>query len=238
MTRVAGIVVVAALLAGCGSSGETTGTTSTTQRTAPARTVARGPVPPVMETVESASEDTIDFALAGQRAKAVATTRRLKAAADGPAVSALRKVGVSAAQIDEFQRRAAAVAALAPKAPLLDVALASNRAFAMVPAFFAHYKTRVPPVVGRLDYLDFEAKLRARARQNVPLRAAVGQLDTTWRGMRPAFVKAGGTRVAPSFDAHVHRMLHLAADGSDARAVHEAQHGLDLVDRLESVYKG
>jgi hypothetical protein len=236
MTRAALLAVVVFALAGCGSGGPTTATT-TTQRPTTARAVARGPVPPVMETVESASEDTIDFALAGRRAKAVATTRRLKAAADGPAAPALRKAGVSAAQIADFQRRAAAVAKLAPRAPLLDVALASNRAFAMVPGFFAHYKTRVPAVVGRLDYLDFEAKLRATARQNVPLRAAAGTLDSTWRALRPAFVTAGGSHVAPSFDAHVQRLLRLAADGADARAVREAQHGLDLVDELEAVYR-
>jgi hypothetical protein len=234
MHRVVAIGIAALLLAGCGS--DDPATTATT--TAPPARAARGPVPPVMETVESASEDTIDFALAGQRGKAVATTRRLKAAADGPAPAALRKAGVSNAEIAEFQRRAAAVASLAPHAPLLDVALASNRAFAMVPGFFAHYRTKVPAVVGRLDYLDFEAKLRARAGQNVPLRAAVGQLDSTWRGLRPDFVKAGGTRVAPAFDAHVQRMLRLASDGADARAAREAQHGLDLVDELESVYRG
>jgi hypothetical protein len=233
MTRAGATLIAALVLAGCGSDQPTT----SAPRTAPPAQAPRGAVPPVMETVESASEDTIDLALAGERAKAVKTTRRLKAAADGPAASALRKAGVGDAQIAEFRQRAAAVARLAPHAPLLDVALASNRAFAMVPGFFAHYKTRVPAVVGRLDYLDFEAKLRSRAHEDVPLRAAVGQLDSTWRDLRPSFVKAGGSRVAPSFDAHVHRMLRLSAAGADARAVREAQHGLDLVDELEAVYK-
>jgi hypothetical protein len=198
----------------------------------------RGPVPDALRTVESAAEDTIDFALAGRRQKVVETADALKAAADGPAAEALRAAGVSAARIAEFRARADEVARLAPKARLLRVAFASNRAFAMVPGFFALYENRVPADVLELDYLDFEAKLQARARDGAALRSAVERLDRTWGKLRPGLIKAGGKLAAAKFDAHIESMQRLATRGDPARAAKEAQHGLDLVDEVENVYSG
>jgi hypothetical protein len=200
-------------------------------------TARGGPIPDAVMTVESTAEDTIDFALAGKRDKAVETANALKAAANGPVADALRTAGVSGSEIAEFRVRANQVAKLAPQADLLVVALASNRAFAMVPGFFALYKSRVPADVMELDHLDFEAKLQAKAGHSEALRSAVHRLDRTWAKLRPGFMKAGGDRVAPKFDSHVKRMQRLASGGGLA-AEAEAQHGLDLVDELENVYAG
>jgi hypothetical protein len=237
----AALVVLAAIalsVAGCGG-GESSKTTPSTSAPTTAKRPPRprGPIPPALRTVESASEDTIDFALAGRRDKAIRTSRALKKAADGPAAAELRAAGVSAGIIDAFRDRAHEVARLAPKADLLRVALASNRAFGMVPGFFALYRSAVPATVTRLDYLDFEAKLRSRAGDAGPVLAAVERLDATWTALRPDFVRAGGRRVAPRFDAHVRAMRRLASAGDLARAQKEAQHGLDLVDELEQVYE-
>jgi len=198
-----------------------------------------GPIPPALRTVESASEDTIYFALAGQRAKATRSARALRAAAHGPAAEALREAGVSSADIAEFRKRADRVAQLAPKGDLLRLALASNQAFGMVPAFFARYESPIPADVTRLDHLDFEAKLEAEAGDAAAVRAAVARLDRTWRGLRQGVVQAGGDQAARAFDAHVAQMRRLAAAGAPgAAAVREAQHGLDLVDEVEGVYAG
>jgi hypothetical protein len=195
-------------------------------------------IPAALRTVESAAEDTIDFALAGRRDEAVRTARALKSAADGPAGDALRAAHVPPAEVAEFRARAERVAAQAPTADLLAVALSSNRAFEMVPGFFARFESPVPADVLRLDYLDFEAKLRAQAGDREALRTAVAGLDRTWAGLRAGFVRAGGRDVAPAFDAHVARMRRLAAAPDAAAAGREAQHGLDLVDELEEVYAG
>jgi hypothetical protein len=231
-----------ALVAACGQSGgERTGaTTAATTGAAAARTVPaaaprHGPIPRALRTAESAAEDTIDLALAGKRAKVVAKSHALKAVADGPAETALRAAGVSDRQIAEFRSRADEVAKLAPKADLLRVALASNRAFGLMPEFFALYDSPVPAVVTALDYLDFEAKLQAKAGAAAALRSAVTRLDRTWLKLRSDVVRSGGARVAARFDAHVKRMERLAAAGNRA-AGKEAQHGLDLVDELEAVY--
>jgi hypothetical protein len=247
--------MAATLVAACGESGERTGastaanTSAAGGRTVPAGAARHGPIPRALRTAESAAEDTIDLALAGKRAKVVAKANALKAVADGPAEAALRAAGVSDGQIAEFRARADEVAKLAPKADLLRVAMASNRAFGLMPEFFALYDSPVPAAVTALDYLDFEAKLQAEAgaaaalrsavtrldRSVAALRSAVTRLDRTWLKLRPDVVRSGGARVAARFDAHVQRMERLAAAGNRA-AGKEAQHGLDLVDELEAVY--
>jgi hypothetical protein len=231
-----------ALVAGCGGDDREPprASGSGAARAAPTATAMppRGPVPEGVRSVESAAEDTIDFALAGRRGKAVETANALRTAASGPVGEELRAAGVSGSEIAEFQARADRVARLAPEADLLRVALASNRAFAMVPGFFARYETRVPSEVLVLDHLDFEAKLQARAGDLRALRAAVGRLDRAWAALRPDLVQAGGGAVALTFDAHVRRIRRLAARHDSARAEREAQRGLELVDELETVYAG
>ena len=90
---------------------------------------------------------------------------------------------------------------LAPSAPLLDVALASNRVFALVPGFFARYETPVPASVTELDYLDFEAKLESRAHDiGRSCAQAVDELGATGtRCVRRWMTRARAAR----FDAHV-----------------------------------
>jgi hypothetical protein len=234
LTR-ATIVAIASLgavwtVAGCGDDNAGTGGTA-------AKPAGRGPIPAALRTAESASEDTIDLALAGNRRQVVQKARALKAVADGALADELRDAGVSPARIADFRARAARVARLAPRAELLQVALASNHAFGAIPGFFALYESRVPAAVTLLDYLDFEAKLRAQAGDRKQLRAAVVRLASTWAKLRPDFLRAGGDRVAPEFDAHVTRMERLAPGRDRAAAVREAQHGLDLVDKLEAVYE-
>ena len=234
------IVVLLALvvLAGCGGDEGDDGAARTSTAAAPSAPQPRGPVPPALRTVESAAEDTIDHALAGDRAKAVRTAQALLAAADGPARHALTDAGVAQARIQDLHDRSAEVTRLAPKGELLAVALAANHAFELVPGFFAHYQSPVPAGVLTLDHLDFEAKLRARAHDIAQLRGASAQLGRTWEGLRPGVLRAGGARPAAAFDAHVKRLTRLASGSADAEAAREAQHGLDLVDELEAVYSG
>ena len=217
------VATCALALGACGDKGpETTAT-------AP----QRGPVPASLQAVESAAEDTIDFAVAGQRAKALSTARRLQQAADGPVARDLQAAGVPDSEIAGFRRRAAVVARLAPHADLLRVALASNRAFAYVPIFFARYETKVPAGVQALDHLDYEAKLQAIAHDDLALRGAALQLARAWRTLRDDVARRpGGARVAARYDAHVARLVKLKDDA----ARREAQRGLDLVDEVEGVY--
>jgi hypothetical protein len=215
---------VALVGVGCGDDSK--------DETTPAQT--NGPVPASLRTVESASEDIIDLALAGKRGQVVRMARKLRSAANGQANRDLAKVGVPADQLGELERRAARVAKLAPSAPLLDVALASNQAFALVPDFFARYETPVPAAVTQLDYLDFEAKLESRANNVSRLRQAVAQLGATWDSLR-SDVK--DQRAADRFNAHVKAIERLTSNADPEKTQREAQHGLDLVDELEESFE-
>jgi hypothetical protein len=204
------VALAALIAAGCG------GNDSSKDETA----AVKGPVPPSLRTVESASEDIIDLALAGKRAEVVQKAERLSAAARG---------------IDAVDERAAKVAALAASAPLLDVALASNHVFALVPGLFARYETPVPASVTELDYYDFEAKLESRAHDAPKLREAVGGLTSTWNSLR---TDVPDKRAAAQYEAHVKAMARLTDNADPSATQREAQHGLDLVDKLEESFAG
>jgi hypothetical protein len=233
-------VLVAALAltaAGCGEKDEATTPTTASTKAKERPEQQRESIPASLRTLESSSEDLIDDALAGKRPGVVAKAKALRETADGAAADDLREAKVPAKAIKELQTRARAVEKLAPKANFVNVALASNRVFGMVPDFFARYRTKVPPGITRLDHSDFEAKLRARAGDRKVLKPVVARLDKFWKELRPRVVNAGGSKPAKSYSAHVKRMKTLAK-GTDMKAAErEAQHGLDLVDQLEQVYE-
>jgi hypothetical protein len=199
----------------------------------------RRPVPRSLSKAESAAEDTIDLILAGKRAQAVRSADTLEKLAQEDLEGDLAGVA-SKEELGEFRGRAAELARLAPEGEPLAVALAANRAFELVARIFGRYQTEVPGSVMWLDYLDFEAKLRALAHEIDPVRATVDQLSKTWADVAralPSGEKAGTART--QFEGHVAAMTTLAAAGSDFDGLaREAQHGLDLVDEIEGVYEG
>jgi hypothetical protein len=217
-----GVVVVAVLGAACGGGEGAEG---------------RQSVPRSLSKAESAAEDTIDLILAGKRSEAVRSAGNLDKLAHGEVEKDLAGTA-SKEELGEFQGRAAEVARLAPDAEPVTVALAANRAFELVARFFSRYQNDVPGSVMYLDYLDFEAKLRALAHEIEPVRATVGQLSKTWNDLAaslPSGEKAAAART--QFEAHVAAMTTLVAAGTDFDGMaKEAQHGLDLVDELEAVY--
>lgn len=235
----AGVLAIggATVVAG-GGSDSTKRPAGTTATGPPAQVTATRSAPDSVRTVESAAEDIVDKALVGDRVAVVRKAEELKTAADGAAADDLRAAGVPEAQISQLQTRAATVARLAPSAPLLEVALASNHAFELVPGFFGAFDERVPADVIKLDYFDFEAKLRAKAGELAAVNRAVRGLDTTWRTLRPGLVGNGGQDAAAAFDRHLTAMKRLVRDGDTNALQDEAQKGLDLVDKLEAVYTG
>ena len=218
---------VALAAAGCGSGDDAESSKST--------------IPQSLRVVESGAEDTTDFVLAGERAKAIRSATALDRAARGQAAVDLAGAGVARKQIDELKARAAALKKIVAHGKAIDVALAANRAFELVPGLFAVYRDPVPSDVTRLDYLDFEAKLEALAGQRGKVRSVVRELGDVWSPLRVRVRAAGGAAPADRFDAHVRAMGTLVRSGAAAGAreiAREAQHGLDLVDELEAVYAG
>jgi hypothetical protein len=199
----------------------------------------RRSVPGSLTKAESAAEDTVDLILAGKRDQAVRSASDLDKLAHGDLEHELGGTA-SKEELGEFQARAAEVARIAPDGEPIAVALAANRAFELVVRFFGRYQTDVPGSVLFLDYLDFEAKLRALAHELDPVRAAVDQLSKTWSELAKSFPSGEkATAARMQFDAHVATMATLVAAGTDFDGMaKEAQHGLDLVDELEAVYEG
>ena len=226
-----GIVGAVTTASGCGDSNRgSNGNTSSTR-------TPRGPVPASLGDVESGAEDTIDFARQHERSRVVATARELRRAADRRATEDLRRAGVPAGRIAALADRARLVAAIAPHAKLLRVSLAANQVSALMPELYARYADPVPPDVLKLDYLDREAQLRSLAGDTAAVTAAVDELSSTWTRLRPKVIDADGRRVAATFGRHVAAMRRLVSGSDNAALRREAVTGLELVDRLEEVFR-
>jgi hypothetical protein len=233
------IVGLIAAASGCGDS-KHAGTSKTTDTAAQTGTTARTAtkrVPRSLGTVESGAEDAIDFAHEGDRPKVVTAIRALRRAADGKAATDLRKAQVPEDRIAALQDRARLVAAIARRAQLLRVSLAANQVSALMPEFYARYADPVPPAVLKLDYLDREAQLRSQAGDRATVRAAVRDLSSTWAGLRQDVIDARGRKVAASYSRHAAAMRRLSSGSNQASLQREAVTGLELVDRLEGVFR-
>ena len=196
-------------------------------------------VPSSLRRAESATEDSIDLILAGKREKTIRSAQTFDKLAHGELADDLEGKATKE-ELGELQARAAELLRIAPDGEPLAVALAANRAFELVAGFFGRYETEVPGAVLLLDYLDFEAKLRALGHELDPFRAIVDRLSKTWSGVSSSLPSGADAVTARGrFDAHVAAMTSLAAAGTDFDGMaREAQHGLDLVDELEAVYEG
>ena len=196
-------------------------------------------LPRSLSRAESAAEDTIDLILAGQRDKAIKSSRTLDKLAHGDLAADLEGIATKQ-ELDQLQARAAELAKVAPTGEPITVALTANHAFEVISQLSGKFPSEVPAAVMKLDYLDFEAKLRAMAHEIDRVRISVSGLSTTWSELVKAF--PSGEKAAEarsSFETHVAAMATLAAAGTDFDGLaKEAQHGLDLVDELEAVYGG
>ena len=183
------------------------------------RPPAKRPIPQSLRVVESGAEDTTDFVLAGERAKAVKSANALDDAAQGDAASDLADADVPAAQIEELKVRAAEVKRIAARGKPINVALAANRAFELVPDFFTAYTDPVPAQVTRLDYLEFEAKLRALAGDRGRTADAVSGLRVAWKELRKKVVaSAGGAAANDALRRPCPRMRDLVEADASLRA--------------------
>ena len=199
----------------------------------------RKSIPRSLSRAESAAEDSIDLILAGNRDKAIRSATNLDQLAQRDLAKDLEGVA-NKEELGELQARAADLARIAPSGEPIAVALAANHAFELIAQLFGNFQSDVPGAVLVLDYLDFEAKLRALAHDIDPRRATVTRLSTTWSELAKTFPSGDKARaVRGRFDAHVAAMTSMAAAGTDFDGMaREAQHGLDLVDELEEVYAG
>ncbi len=229
LKSLAALATVTVVAAGCGGDDKKD------------ETPAKRPIPQSLRVVQSGAQDTADLVLAGERAQAVKSANALDDAAQGDAAEELEDADVPAAQIDELKARAAELKRIVARDKPIRVALAANRAFELVPDFYAVYSDRVPAQVTRLDYLDREVKLRALAGDRGRVADAVSGLEVAWKEQRKKVRRAApaGSAARDHFDAHVRDLRELVdADASLERVAREAQRGLGFVDEIEAVYTG
>jgi hypothetical protein len=197
---------------------------------------AKQPVPASLSDTESAAEDIVDHVLAHDRGSAVETATTLRRLARGPAATALAGAGVPSATVADLRRRADRVERLSHAAPFIDVALAANAVSQLMASLYAHFQDPVPAGILALDYLGREAEFRSIAHQPDKVAAAVAALERTWTPLRPKVVRAGGTREAANYGAHVAAMKRLVSS-KPSKLQAEAVRGLELVDKLEDVFR-
>ncbi|MCB9777881.1 MAG: hypothetical protein H6742_04900 [Alphaproteobacteria bacterium] len=193
-------------------------------------------VPADLEAIEGDAEHAYDVALVSDFAE-LATT------ADGidSAWAAYRDTasadGASAALLDEMDVAVAGLLDVSGGSPTaVEAARAANAVSAPMPELYRLYDPPIPPEVLALDYLGREVVLDA---MDDDFGAAVVDVDTvatTWAGLEPTVLDAGGDAEAADFSASVARMQELA-QGTDAQAlIDEANVNLELVDVLEGLF--
>ena len=202
-----------------------------------ANALRRPPLPTILTMVESSAEDIVDDALAHDRAEVIRRASELRSAANGRDVRRLSRSGVPAADVADLGRRATRVSRLARSGSFVGVALAANDVSELVPELYARFRNPVPPVIGRLDYLEREIELRSIAAQPRRVAQAMTELERVWPRARRKVVAAGGSREAAVYGRHVATLGRLAP-GSGRAVQAEAVRGLALVDDLERVFVG
>lgn len=221
-SRLIGIVVTSALLVGAS--------------VAPgALALVESPPPTALSTLESSAEDTVDYALAGDRGSVVAEAARLRTEANGEASRDLTRSGVRSSDIALLRKRSDRVARLSHSGPFVEVALSANAVSQLMPGLYAHFRNPVPPTILKLDWADREAQLRSLAREPARVGPAVAVLRRTWSLVRPRVVAAGGATEAAAYDRHIAAMSRLDPRAGK-RLQAEASRGLELVDDLERVF--
>lgn len=238
-TRRAVVALMAAGLLGGSAVGALASAQNAPTQTPPAvraATTTASTVPKPLTRAETAAEDVIGFLEKGQAAKSKAEARILRDLAHGQAAAALRQAGVPEGQVKAFQQRADRTAKLSLSgAKALQVSLAANSVSQLMPGFYARYADPIPAAVLKLDYLDRQVQLDSQGAGKAKQRSTVRQLAMTWQQLRPQVVKAGGLKVANSYDQHVKA---LKRGGTPAAVQKQAVHGLNLVDQMEGVFLG
>jgi hypothetical protein len=218
-------------VAGCGGGGA-----EEVEQAEAAETGHSTGVPERLAATESGAEDLIAAALSGDRDAVVSGAASLRKAAGGGTAETLTNAGVPAAEVAELRLRTSRLARVAGTGSFVDVELAANAVSQLMPGLYQRFEPRVPTAILALDYLDREAQFRSLARQPAAVAVAVKKLARTWARVRARVVAAGGAKEARHYQAHVAKMNRLSPSAAGEIQA-EARSGLELVDRLENVFR-
>ena len=168
----------------------------------------------------SADASTLDSAWAGFRARA---------AADGGPTEVL-------VLMDEAIAGLASAAADQPNHTDLELARAANAISGPMDELFALYDDPVPAAVLALDYGGREVSIDALEDGLGDALADIGELESTWAGVKQQVLDTGADGEAASYDTSLATQADLATAGDAAGLLAESNHGLELVDAMEAVF--
>lgn len=197
---------------------------------------ATGEVPAGLLDVEGQAEDAYDKALAGDFAAVVIAADEIDSAWQAYRAQAVTD-GATPADVDAMDTAISELRSVAASSTeVAIVARAANAISAPMDELFSLYDPIVPPDILALDYLGREVVLDGMEVDMAAATADVDTIDTTWAGVRPIVVEAGGDVVAMDYDASITALRADIAAQDGPALVTEANAGLELVDVMEGVF--
>jgi hypothetical protein len=125
----------------------------------------------------------------------------------------------------------------ARKAPV-QAALAANQVTALLIDLESHYHQAAPVEIARMDYLGREVVLWSQVPNNYGLiKHRLAELAAAWEKLRPGIQALRAPQGAAVASQVSQVVAALQKGGAAAQMVKDANRLLDLVDRLEALYK-
>ncbi len=192
-------------------------------------------IPRRLDRIESLAEDAYDAALAGKQAAV-----RNKAEALARLWAAYRPHALAPAPVLEATADAVArlTHAATQGASRLALARAANAVSAHIADLYAPYHPAIPAPVETLDYLGREVALDAMAHDLAGASAHLKTLRATWAPLRVRVVARHGKGTAKAFDRALEAMSAALTAKDPGRLLRAANHTLEVVDRVERVFRG
>ena len=192
-------------------------------------------IPHRLDRIESLAEDGYDAALGGKQAvvrKKADTLARLWAAYRPHALAPKPVLQATDEAVARFTHAAT------HGATRLALARAANAVSAHIADLYAPYHPAIPAPVETLDYLGREVALDAMAHDPTSASAHLKTLLATWAPLRARVVSRHGKGTAKAFDHALEAMSAALTAKDPGRLLRAANHTLEVVDRVETVFRG
>ena len=190
--------------------------------------------PRSLDALEAASEDVIDQLPRGRWTRVDADVRDMQRSWHGYRREA---VTVDARQAMPLGRALRDLATKAGVRDRLGTEQAANDVSASVIELIGHYRLGHPVQVGRLDVIGRQIVIDVERSDDDRARSDVDAARRQWTEVRASVLRHRGARVAARSDRVVTR-LRAAAAAQDRRALENGANDLlELVDRMERLYR-
>jgi len=234
MLGLAAILIAAeAALAGCsGSSAQNAAGGSSAQ---PSDGETATTIPSTLDTIEGNAEDIIDRIPSGDwetihtdvdEMNTAWTEYKSQADSDGATAQQIQAMDDALHALDDAVGNSDETA----------IEQAANDASFAVVELFALYDPSIPTEIGRLDALERQVIIEAKAGDMSAAADVLADAQSTWDTVSGRVLDAGGVEAADAFEESLALQVEAIASGASESAIDEAKIGLELVDDLERVF--